>query len=440
MADSLQAWLSRLETLHPKAIDLGLDRVRQVAIRLGLLPLPCRVLTIAGTNGKGSVAWCAAALAAAAGWRTGRYTSPHLLHFNERIVIDGEFVADARIVQALEAVDTAREDTSLTYFEFTTLAALWLFREAEVDLAVLEVGLGGRLDAVNIVDADVGVITAIGLDHQAWLGDTVEAIAVEKAGIARAGQPLVLAESAYPDSLWPALAACGARALRAGSEWHWSVDGHAEAGELRVQCAGERIELPVPAGLQPANVAAAVLAIWELGGAPPPAQEAAAALAALRIPGRQQRLLVDGIPLLLDVAHNGDGAQALAVAVAQQRPRGSIHALCGLLADKDPLAVCGPLLPLLHSLTLCALPVARAAAPEQVYAQLAAHCPCPIQLAAGVAEGWQRLRPRLGADDLLLVFGSFHTVGGMLSEVVEALQPDATPTSRMPEATCSSSA
>ena len=178
----LAGWLERLERRHPREIDLGLGRVGAVADRLGLRPFPAPVLTVAGTNGKGTVTYCAAALAAASGRRVGAYTSPHLLRYNERIAVDGTPVEDGAIVRAFEAIEAARGDISLSYFETATLAALWLFREARVELAVLEVGLGGRLDATNILDADVAVVTRIGLDHREWLGDTVEAIAIEKAG------------------------------------------------------------------------------------------------------------------------------------------------------------------------------------------------------------------------------------------------------------------
>jgi len=239
----LAGWLERLERRHPREIDLGLGRVGAVADRLGLWPFPAPVLTVAGTNGKGTVTYCAAALAAASGCRVGAYTSPHLLRYNERIAVDGTPVDDGAIVRAFEAIEAARGEISLSYFETATLAALWLFREARVALAVLEVGLGGRLDATNILDADVAVVTRIGLDHREWLGDTVEAIAIEKAGIARRDQPVVLAERARPASLEPALAAAGARPLRAGREWSWT----AVAGELAVTSArGRRFTVPLP--------------------------------------------------------------------------------------------------------------------------------------------------------------------------------------------------
>ncbi|MEK9542820.1 MAG: Mur ligase family protein, partial [Luminiphilus sp.] len=191
---SLDAWLAHLETLHPQKIDLELLRVRTVAQRLGLLPAAMTTITVAGTNGKGSCVAALAALLKARGYLVGCYTSPHLLNFNERITIDQTPASDGEIITAFEAIEDSRQDISLSYFEFATLASLYLFKRAGVDFQVLEVGLGGRLDAVNIVDASACVITSIGVDHTEWLGDTRELIAIEKAGVARAGRPAVVAE------------------------------------------------------------------------------------------------------------------------------------------------------------------------------------------------------------------------------------------------------
>ncbi|MEM8942583.1 MAG: Mur ligase family protein, partial [Pseudomonadota bacterium] len=229
--DDLDTWLAHLERIHPKSIDLGLERSTEVARRLGLLPLPSKVLVVAGTNGKGTVAHASDALLQAQGFRTGRFTSPHILRFNERIAVDGVPVSDRLILDAFRAIETARSETTLTYFEFSTLAAIWVFAQAGVDVAILEVGLGGRLDAVNIADGDVSVITSISLDHQAWLGETVELIAPEKAAVARSGKPVVLAERAYPSTLHQTLEEIGARVLRAGREWDWQVENLAANGE-----------------------------------------------------------------------------------------------------------------------------------------------------------------------------------------------------------------
>ena len=219
MSVGLDAWLARIEKLHPSEIELGLERVRRVAEALGAASLPMPVITVAGTNGKGSVVALTRALAAAAGRRVCVYTSPHLQRFNERITLPDGPVDDDALCAAFEQVDAARGDTALTYFEFTTLAALWLFRHSGADLAILEVGLGGRLDAVNLIDADVAVVTSVGLDHTDWLGDTREKVAVEKLGIGRAGRPLVYGEDDAPANLDAELDRLGAVPLRAGREF-----------------------------------------------------------------------------------------------------------------------------------------------------------------------------------------------------------------------------
>ncbi|HET6396761.1 MAG TPA: Mur ligase family protein, partial [Pseudoxanthomonas sp.] len=214
----LQQWLAHIERQHPKAIEMGLERVREVAARLGLARPAAQVVTVGGTNGKGSTVAFVEAIARAGGWKVGAYTSPHLLRYNERVRIDGADAGDAALAAAFAAVEAARGDTPLTYFEYGTLAALWLFQRAGLDLAVLEVGLGGRLDAVNLVDADVAVITTVDIDHTEWLGADRESIGREKAGIARPWKPLVLGEVDSPSSVLRHAYAIGANAIRLGSD------------------------------------------------------------------------------------------------------------------------------------------------------------------------------------------------------------------------------
>ena len=410
----LAAWLERLERRHPREIDLGLGRVGAVADRLGLRPFPAPVLTVAGTNGKGTVTHCAAALAAAAGRRVGAYTSPHLLRFNERITLDGTPAEDGAIVRAFEAIEAARGDISLSYFETATLAALWLFREARVDLAVLEVGLGGRLDATNIVDADVAVLTRIGLDHREWLGDTVEAIAVEKAGIARRGQPVVLGEREYPASLAPALAAAGARPLRAGRAWSWTPSG----GELAVTGAsGRHFVAPLASALEPANVAAALCAVDQLFALAPGVVERA--LKGLVVPGRRERRRFGSGELWLDVAHNPDAAAGLAAALGEACA-GLTHGLCAIMGDKDLAGIFAPLAPQLDSLVVCGLPGNHRAAPVDSLAAAAsaAGIAC-VQRAADLDAGWRLLAPRVGDGARGVVFGSFFTVAGIMPQLAK---------------------
>ena len=293
MSLPLADWLARLERQHPRAIDLGLDRVRAVHARLGLGRPARYVATIGGTNGKGSTVAFVEAIARAAGHRVGAYTSPHLLAFNERIRIDGADADDASIVEAFEAVEAARGEVSLTYFEVATLAALWLFERAGLDLAVLEVGLGGRLDATNIVDPDVAVITTVDLDHQDWLGPDVEAIGFEKAGIARAWTPLVLGDDDPPSSVLRHAWAIGAKALRIGCDffvepgedgWRWRDVGHA-------------VDLPMPGLAAPAQLRNAAVAIAALRALDLPVDDGAlrAGVADARLTGRLHRIERDGV-------------------------------------------------------------------------------------------------------------------------------------------------
>src|SRR5690606_22608147 len=331
---TLAEWLAYIETRHPRSIELGLERVREVAARLGLQRPAAQVVTVAGTNGKGSTVAFIEAIARADGWKVGAYSSPHLLRYNERVRIDGAEAADDELAAAFAAVEAARGDTPLTYFEYGTLAALWLFQQAGLDLAVLEVGLGGRLDAVNIVDPDVAVITTVDVDHVDWLGSDREAIGQEKAGIARAWKPLVLGEIDPPSSVLRHAYAIGANAIRAGSDYF-----HEPAGEGQWQWReiGTELLLPDPqlaAPVQRANAAAAIAALRALPRSP--AEPACAAgVAAARIPGRLERFEHDGVEVVVDVAHNPQAARELA-AWAKARPAsGATAMVLAVLADKD---------------------------------------------------------------------------------------------------------
>ncbi|MFN2327650.1 MAG: bifunctional tetrahydrofolate synthase/dihydrofolate synthase [Chromatocurvus sp.] len=409
----LNAWLTYLETLHPRKIDLGLERVSTVARRLRLLPCRIPVLTVAGTNGKGTVVRCATALLVAGGCRVGTYTSPHLVRYNERICVDGLPVPDAMIVSAFIAIDEARGEISLSYFEFATLAALYVFREQEVDVAVLEVGLGGRLDAVNAVDATVSVITHIALDHQKWLGNTREAIAAEKAGIVREARPVVLAESDYPASLYGVIGERSAVAHRAGVEWQWQ---RLAGQRLEVTLAnGQTRQVELPAGLQPSNVAAALCAVGLLGIDIPQAS-AEQALDGLLFPGRQQHLKIQGLDVIFDVAHNPDAAQALAAHLAKL-PVAETLAVVGILGDKDVKGVIEPLAPHLSGAMVCGLPdTSRSISPDTLSAIVSAAGVKVIGEAESPMQAWHRLLENLHPDiGRVVVFGSFHTVGGIMS-------------------------
>ena len=399
MNDSLAGWLARIEKLHPSEIELGLDRLRSVAGRLLHDRISCPVITVAGTNGKGSTVALIDALARVAGWRVGRYTSPHLQHFNERIVIDGEAVDDGALCQAFDAVEAARAQVPLTYFEFTTLAAFWLFQRAGLNLLVLEVGLGGRLDAVNLLDADVAVITSVGLDHQDWLGDTRDAIAREKAGVARAGRPLLYAEVDMPLSVEQEAARIGARLLRAGYEF--AVND----GQIRWQ--GVTGARAIQVGVIPLggdNLAVALQAL-ALVDCEPAAEQLVSVAETLRVMGRCEPIEALGRHWVLDVGHNREALARLADRLAPIA--GRTFVVCAMLADKPAQAIL-PFVDITTHWYLAALDVARGADPARLAAQLPAGSAYSIH--SDVAGAMLAARDAAEEDDRILVFGSFYTV------------------------------
>ncbi|MEE4249521.1 MAG: folylpolyglutamate synthase/dihydrofolate synthase family protein, partial [Alcanivoracaceae bacterium] len=332
---NLDDWQARIERLHPQEIELGLGRIRTVAERLKVTGLSCPVITVAGTNGKGSTVTLIERLARASGRHTALYTSPHLHRFNERVRINGEPVSDEILCQAFELVESARGDIALTYFEFTTLAALSVFQRASVDLAVLEVGLGGRLDAVNLIDADVSVITSIGLDHQDWLGEDREQIGREKAGILRAGRPLLFAAADMPNSIAEAAEQGGARLIRAG--YSFGVDGSA----IYWQQDGRRaVEIGDPLPLGRDNLAAAVQALALLDMLPANISEVAGSAT---MPGRCQHKRINGCDWYFDVGHNREALQRFLGLLPA--PAGRRRAVCAMLADKPADQVLADFLP-----------------------------------------------------------------------------------------------
>ncbi len=413
---SLAEWLARLEALHPREIDLGLERVAAVARRLQVLPVAVPVVTVAGTNGKGSVVGALEALLTHKGLRTGVYTSPHLLRFNERIRIGGCEAGDAQIVSALQTIEAARGDISLTYFEFATLAGLLLFQREVVDIVVLEVGLGGRLDAVNIVDPSVAVITSIALDHQDWLGDSLDAIAREKAGILRPDIPAVMACSEVPAGLVEAVAASGARAYWFGEAF--GVEPAAQRWDGWVSgTAGARRLLPVSPnpGLLAQNLYAALQAL-ECLGHPVSDAEARAVLPALQLPGRRQAMTVGGIEVVLDVAHN-PAAVARLVEFLQHRPcEQKTIAVFSAMADKDIPSMLDLMCGEVDGWFLADQPGnARAATAAAIAAHLRAAGEGMISVSRNLRQALARARSVTAAGDRLLVFGSFHTVAAAMS-------------------------
>ncbi|KGI77879.1 bifunctional tetrahydrofolate synthase/dihydrofolate synthase [Oleiagrimonas soli] len=331
---TLDEWLDYQLRVHPREIDLGLDRVREVWQRMGAPNAP-RSVIVGGTNGKGSTVAFLEAMLKAAGYRVGAYTSPHLLVYNERVRIDGADASDAELCAAFERIEQARGEIELTYFEFGTLAALDLFARADLDVALLEVGLGGRLDATNVVDADAAIVTTVDLDHQSWLGPDRDSIGVEKAGIARADRPLIVGELDPPEALLATVRRIGARMQRNGVDYHV----HRDAQDWRWQHRdGTRLTLPYPALDAPAqlsNAAAAIAVLHALGEALPCTEHALAeGVRTARVRGRLQRLAASP-ELIVDVAHNPQAARELAQWLDRHPVDGPVHAVFGALDDKD---------------------------------------------------------------------------------------------------------
>lgn len=414
--DTLSGWLCHLESLHPSEMELGLQRVAAAARQLGLLPVDCPVVTVAGTNGKGSVVAVVEAGLLAKGLRPGVYTSPHLQRFNERIRIAGREVSDQEVVDALAAVEAARGAISLTYFEFATLAALWLFRRAQADVLVLEVGLGGRLDAVNIVDADVAVITAIDLDHQAWLGETRDAIAREKAGILRAGRRAVLADPQPPPGLRESVAQSACRPLWLGEALGVAAEGGDSWSGWIEAVDGQRHVLPgLPTGpLLPANVCAALqtLACLDLL---PADEQLPGLLANLQLPGRRQRVQVDGVEWLLDVAHNPAAVVKLIEVIDSSPCSGKTICVFSAMADKDIRGIIQAASGHFDAWFLADQPgVVRAAAAADIARLLHEQGQGMISVSKNLRQALSRASSVLQAGDRLVVFGSFTTVGAAL--------------------------
>lgn len=412
---SLGEWLSYLERLHPTPMELGLDRVSAVAVAMGLEHFACPVITVGGTNGKGSTVSYLDAVYRAAGYRTALQISPHLVRFNERILLNGQEADDASILRALAAVETGRAGISLTYFEYTVLAAVWLFRETAPDVVILEVGLGGRLDVTNLWDADAVVLTNVALDHQRWLGDDRESIGFEKAHTARAGRPAICGDAAPPQQLRDHWQAIGAEARFVGEDFHFERTSEG----WRWWDASERLDLPLPGmagGFQLANAAGAVAVIQHLQSTlPVPAAALAEGIATARISGRMQAFRVRGIEVVLDVAHNGAAADALARSLRGHD--GRLLAVTAVMADKDLDAILTPLASHFDGWFLGELDMERAL-PSDDYAQrLAAHGVVNVQYAGPVLDALHAALDAAQRADKVVVFGSLYTVAGVIEAV-----------------------
>jgi len=413
---SLASWLARLETLHPNPIDLGLERVASVADALKLLPVRAPVITVAGTNGKGSTVAVLESMLGQVGQIAGVYTSPHLLRFNERIRVGGVEASDGEIVAAFSAIDTARGETSLTYFEFATLAALLVFQSRSVDVLVLEVGLGGRLDAVNIVDPTVAVITRIDLDHQAWLGEDRGSIAREKAGIMRRGVPVIIGDPEPPSELLDCAAGVGvAPVLRLGKEFGFERQAGGWHSTLQQADGGARLLPALPDGpLMPANICSALQAAV-LAGCEFTDRQIVDAVAQALPRGRCEAHSVAGRQYLFDVAHNPAAVYNLLEYLNARFCKGKTFAVFSVMGDKDIRAMIQAASGLFDAWFLAdqaANP--RAARAADVAAVLRAEGQMTVSVSENLHEAFRRARALMAEGDRLVVFGSFYTVAELL--------------------------
>ena len=428
MSKTLAEWLALQEAVHPKSIDLGLARVGAVAGRLGIDRPKSAVITVGGTNGKGSTAAHLEALWLAAGRSVGLFTSPHFLRYNERIRIDGVEAEDAALVEAFERIEAARGATTLTFFEYNTLAALLLFADREVEVALLEVGLGGRLDATNLIDADVSVVCSIGFDHRDWLGETLEEIGAEKAGIFRSGRPAVLGTAAMPSSVYAAITRLGARPIVAERDFAWRVEPRT-AQEAHWSYHGSRLSLtglPPPAlagSIQYRNASTALAALEALAeqGERAAAEQVvraldsrtvAAALRRVRLAGRFQ--IVPGpVEWILDIAHNPPAAEVLAAQLAERPCQGRTLGVVGILGDKDAPAIARALASRLDRWFLCTLDGPRGISAAELARRLEPVVRDPTP-ADSVRAGCEAARAAARPGDSVVVCGSVHTVGPAL--------------------------
>lgn len=415
---TLAEWLAFQETIHPQTIDLGLGRIREVLTRLNLPPVRAFTISVAGTNGKGSSVAMLDSILRTAGYRVGTYTSPHILRYNERIGIDGVPASDDRLLQAFERIEAARGDVSLSFFEFGTLAALILFSEEDLDFHLLEVGLGGRLDAVNVVDADIALIASIDIDHQEWLGDNRESIGFEKAGIIRSGKPVVLGDPEAPKSILEVAREKVAPCYRSGHEFSFRMEGPTWFWTSGDHTLGPLPFPAIPGDHQFLNGSAVIQCLALL----PPTlrvseQVISEGLRRVRLAGRFQ--FFPGVPpVLLDVAHNPQSVGILARHLAKNYPNKKIHAVFSVMRDKDILAIVRLIQDQIHAWYLAPLSMTRAASPVELAEIL--HNAGVDRVETGFADVGEALASAQGAsgpDDMVLVFGSFFLVSDYLAMV-----------------------
>lgn len=417
---SLSDWLSWQETLHPNPIDLGLTRLNKALVRLQWRRPTCPVITVAGTNGKGSSVALLNRILTMAGYRVGTFTSPHLLRYNERITVADVEVSDESLVTAFERIDCARGANTLTFFEFNALAALLIFETACLDVIVLEVGLGGRLDAVNAVDCDVALVTSIALDHCDWLGTDLNQIGREKAGIFRANRPAIFGSREMPQSIADVAQQTGAPLLRLGVDFDHRRTGDTWSWRGNANAAGQAFDhLPMPAlvgDIQFDNAAAVIAVLSQLQPRLPVTLDAIRrGLASVALRGRFQRVLVNAVPWMLDVAHNPAAARTLAAQLSADREvRGATIAVCAILGDKDIDGVTRELVGCFDRWIIAGLPGARALSAPALASRIEQGGGTVVAIEATVALACERARATATPSDRVVVFGSFLTVGAAL--------------------------
>jgi len=408
---SIDEWLNLLENRHQQEIPRGLERVRTVADRLSLCKQDCVVITVAGTNGKGSTVASLEAIYLAAGFRVGCYTSPHLLAFNERICIDHRPISDESLCEAFQLLEAVRGDTPLTYFETTTLAALHYFKKCSLDVVILEVGIGGRLDATNIVDADLAIITTVDLDHQDRLGDTIDAIGLEKAGILRPNQLFIYADHHVPSSIINRANALNTRMTCLGVDYSFEV----VADELRISYrTGETLHLPCPGINLNAAVAAVVASELLLDRLCVNDAQYALAMRAVALSGRQH--VVRGVvTTVFDVAHNPQAVLLLAKFISEYQHRGKVHAVFSGLKDKDLCGLIRPMQSCVDFWYLATLSGIRAASEPMLLAAFHAESGCVAPCFSNPVMAYRAAMQQANPGDLIVIYGSFLMVGAVMA-------------------------
>ncbi|EOF4701811.1 bifunctional tetrahydrofolate synthase/dihydrofolate synthase [Klebsiella oxytoca] len=405
-ASPLATWLSYLEHLHSKTIDLGLARVSEVAARMAVLKPAPFVFTVAGTNGKGTTCRTLESVLMAAGFKVGVYSSPHLVRYTERVRVQGEELSELAHTTSFAEIEAARGEISLSYFEFGTLSALWLFQQAQLDVVILEVGLGGRLDATNIVDADVAVVTSIALDHTDWLGSDRESIGREKAGIFRGGKPAIVGEPDMPQTIAEVASEKGAQLLRRNVDWGY------EAGEQSWSFSDENgalTDLPLPQ--VPMPNAATALAALRASKLKVDEQAIRDGIQKAMLPGRFQ-IISDTPRVILDVAHNPHAAAYLAGRLKTLPKTGRVLAVIGMLHDKDIAGTLENLKAEVDDWYCAPLEGPRGATAEQLLEHLRAG-----KVYTSVAQAWYAAMADARPQDTVLVCGSFHTVAHVMEEI-----------------------